>query len=208
MLLGGCAGPHREFRDGAPVRAPVVEPRTAYTPAGAGLPEYWGQPVEAVERSPHARVLPQTPETRREDGIWAGGRRPPEDSVLLGFPLPVPDDASDLAKAVTRQCARDMTDAMTRAGVLLIAQTLDGTHRRCLGARLFEHCMSFARSVVTEIESTSAERFEEARKTAQQMDRFAKDYSARACGYVDMRGTPDRAFVATGVEYDRWAHGK
>lgn len=140
VLFVGCAGPHREFRDGAPVRAPVAEPRAAYTPAGAGLPEYWGQPVESVERSPHARVLPQTPETRREDGLWAAHdeRRTP---ILLDlFPPMSPDARTDWDYEVPEQCARSMMESLRRTETIGRALSLPTNIRLCLAARLYRMC--------------------------------------------------------------------
>jgi hypothetical protein len=146
VLLAGCAGPHREFRDGAPVRAPIVEPRTDYTPAGAGLPEYWGQPVESVERSPHARVLPQTPETMRGPGIWAA-KDPepgvPGDPLIRGVRLPFPPDAeTDQEKWPTFSCAVVASGVLNQPQYLLPFLRLTERQQKCIVAQIYHRCTS------------------------------------------------------------------
>src|SRR4051812_12526644 len=95
LLLAACAasGPS-EYRDGA--RLPPPEPRTTYTPAGAGLPEYFVPPEPAYPRSPHSRELPPT----KEPGLWSGdgpsaAKGPTAKPVLLGVELPLPPGPDD-----------------------------------------------------------------------------------------------------------------
>ncbi len=72
LLLVGCSAPNarREFRQGAgvPVEAPEFDPAFD-APITTGQP---GFATSRPERSTHTRVLPETPQSRREAGIWAG----------------------------------------------------------------------------------------------------------------------------------------
>lgn len=126
------------------MRAPVAEPRTAYTPAGAGLPEYWGQPEARPERSPHARVLPQTPETMKEPGLWAGDRPMAASSTtdeILGVQIPLPEEAeTETEKAPTRWCVATVKEAIATSNKMALLRQLDPVLLRCLVAMLHEHC--------------------------------------------------------------------
>lgn len=142
LMLCGCAATgRRDLRDGAPVRAPVAEPRTSYTPAGAGLPEYWGQPEAKVERSPYARVLPQTPETRREAGLWSGTPTMASSAPsILGVEIPsaVADDMSITEVAACTQFA----DAALydNPQVVVAFHQMNKDDKRCAAFRLFLEC--------------------------------------------------------------------
>lgn len=139
VLLAACAPAQSEFRDGA--RPPPPEPRTAYTPAGAGLPEYLAQPEpEAPPRSPYTRVLPQTPESRKQPGIWAGDApaTPHPAPMLLGVPLPLGVDEQDVVTRTSRACMSLMQDALLKVNPDL--STWADRHKRCLGATLYFRC--------------------------------------------------------------------
>ena len=139
LFLVACAAPHRELKDGA--RLPPPEPRTAYTPAGAGLPEYWAQPEpKPLPRSPYKRVLPETPETRRAPGIWASdvGGEPKAPPTLLGVPLPIGVDENDHVTRTSRACVTLLHAAIIKSGQALSG--LSPQQRRCLGATLYFMC--------------------------------------------------------------------
>jgi hypothetical protein len=116
-------------------------------PAPVG-PHTVGQPghvrtAPELERSPHKRVLPAT----REPGLWAGDRpkatKDPEDLTpvtLLGIVLPFVPDADDLSRSYTRTCGEQMDYALARGNVEPRAQALSIIPRRCLAARLYQHC--------------------------------------------------------------------
>jgi len=111
LLTASCATSpapraHRPayYCDGLEVSCPPEAfAHPGYTPRGTGLPEYRPTAEEPeVERSPHKRLLPQTPETRREAGIWAADRPPrslPPRKVTFytsDYEYPMPDDAGPL----------------------------------------------------------------------------------------------------------------
>lgn len=142
LLLIGCAASRpSEYRDGAPVRTPVVPPRVGHTPAGAGLPEYFREPErQPLPRSPHRRPLPPT----AEPGIWAGDE--PKASadryprpIVLGTEQPTAEDSTAAEKA--KACADQLT--MAAASTLGIAQVynLPPPTKACLAARLQQFCL-------------------------------------------------------------------
>src|SRR4051812_21184410 len=108
LLLVACtASEPGRYRDGA--RLPPPEPRTTYTPAGAGLPEYFAQPEQRRPPEPvPTRALPETPESRKEPGLW-GAESPqaakgtPTAPEILGVPLPgLPTDTGEPDHAASR----------------------------------------------------------------------------------------------------------
>lgn len=140
-LLPGCATP-TTYGDGAPMRAPVMEPRPGYAPAGAGLPEYWGSPEpEARPRSPHKRVLPP----QAGPGIWAGDEPraslPPEPQ-FEGVTLPYPPETKTLEDAhIVLMCSRMLPHGMRASGVYPIWDKWQGQQRACLVAAYFDSCV-------------------------------------------------------------------
>lgn len=153
LFLAACAAPERhELRDGAPVRTAPVFVTPGYTPAGAGLPEYMPGHPEPVRIEPNprpARLLPQTPETRREPRIWAtnepdaphvndDGKPAP---LVLGERLPYedfqyePKDREHVRRCATKGDAAlrstlkpDQIDALTK------------DERKCLAMSMYALC--------------------------------------------------------------------
>lgn len=140
LMLCGCGGASHAYMDGAPL-APV-EPRTIYTPNGAGLPEYWGQPAPPVERSPHARVLPETPETRREPGIWAGDA-PKARPRIMDLLVPAPEDihGDGLPIEAQQMCADVVTEDLGK--VSKAVARLSPLQRACLAAHAHYRCLQW-----------------------------------------------------------------
>lgn len=138
-----CATPSpTEYRDGAPMRP--AETRPVYTPAGAGLPEYWAEPQpEAKPRSPHKRYLPPS----REPGIWAGDSPMASsdanaDPRLFRVPLPTPEaDPDPQDKAIAIYCAVSMETAAVSSGVPASMFKIDMDARQCLAAKLYRACV-------------------------------------------------------------------
>lgn len=145
MALVACAGSGlpREYRQGAVVapRAPVFNP-TLDAPVTTGQPGHVA-PAK-MPRSPYGRVLPETPETRKEPGIWAGNvERLPVTPVIGGVQIPFPDGAEDdAAQNPTRVCALSigavLNDVQGGVGASLLA--LPAGARECMAARLFATC--------------------------------------------------------------------
>lgn len=143
VLLASCAAPQGEFRDGA--RLPPPEPHTSFTPAGAGLPEYWAQPeAEAPPRSPYTRVLPQTPQSRKQPGIWAAGGQtelPVIHLANVGFELPA--DVTVFEWDTAALCGHNLKAA---GGVELNAISgLPDWVRACAVSRLYLGCLNGVR---------------------------------------------------------------
>lgn len=143
-MLYGCTAPHA-YMDGAPVRVAPVEPITTYTPAGAGLPEYWGQPDRpTLEPNPKpTRELPQTEKTRREPGIWASDKRKIGGPLkILDVVLPVPTFEDEQEAGDVDVCAWAIGDLLRPNGPLaayLLALRPD--QRFCGVLRAWSFCM-------------------------------------------------------------------
>jgi hypothetical protein len=110
VAITACTSPESsEFHKGTLTRPP---PAPAARP-GVGAPMY-GQPGPQMHpRSPHGRVLPETPETRKGPGIWAA--HPPDDAPTITFnwDVPVPEDDDEAAEQL-RKCAKTMEGASAR----------------------------------------------------------------------------------------------
>jgi hypothetical protein len=126
------------------------------TPPGApafsaveSAPHTVGQPghlaPEAVPRSPHARILPETPETRREAGVWAGDEEAPEPRVLVleGVRIPIPEveDANDLARVAS--CGRGTSAALSakKEGMREALDRALPDRKTCTVYLAWRHCM-------------------------------------------------------------------
>lgn len=147
-LLCACSSTpkrHVYYCDGLEVSCPPEAfAHPGYTPAGAGLPEY--RPTEEepeVPRSPHKRVLPQTPASRRQPGIWAGDgpyELTMERPKLLGIELPMPEPEPDgtLNPEIEWFCANTMNRALAK--MARIHAKLPQMAKECLSAKLFLWC--------------------------------------------------------------------
>lgn len=100
MMMAGCASPgeHGSLHRGAarPVRSPVFNP-------AQDASHTVGQPGHVrpgdVPRSPHARVLPQTPESRKEAGVWSASSPVASNETDGGFKffdVPIAPPAEDM----------------------------------------------------------------------------------------------------------------
>jgi len=192
VLLSACASApaaQRQFQDGAPMRAPIVEPRTTYTPQGAGLPEYWGQPQDATPRSPHKRVLPPS----KEPGLyavrnpWLGpgtsdgppgwrDRWPSVIGVDLLTSWDISDDMSEDDKQAfllyienTRACAYIADTGLTTLYNADVFTSWRPSERRCLVTALHSICAVKDRA-----------RFESAIKHASKEQRAKAEYARKA----------------------------
>lgn len=151
VLLAGCAAtPPTQYAQGVPVapRAPSFSP-TLDAPITVGQPGYVG-PAENLPRSPHGRVLPQTPETQREPGLWVGdqprGSFSPwsdREPIIVGVVLPEPtgDDPEErLVRHRVRKCAYradTLFNIKMRPEDLVAAPA---NVRACLAAYAFRYC--------------------------------------------------------------------
>jgi len=192
MLVVGCAGAsgRHELRDGATAEHAPVFVTPGHTPAGAGLPEY--MPVEETpkaERSPHHRVLPPTPEPR----IYSGdephaavhpetGEPVPDDPLLLGVRLPfAPEAQTDIGKLPTKLCAFHMNLALELSRMLPAAERLNSFQKKCIAARLYEHCASFNRALYKDEVAKTKRLDEVVMNRARNVDREAKRFMEESC---------------------------
>lgn len=147
LLLSGC---------GPMLKGPVLPalPTPALRP-GHGLPTYDPKRREVVPpRSPHARVLPETPETRKGPGIWAGDRpkAPPArkrgDAIppmtVLDIPVPhAPDAVDGLDTMPTEQCVGAVNNVLLDGDMRLAkrAAALATDQRACFAALATLDCL-------------------------------------------------------------------
>jgi hypothetical protein len=90
----------------------VYRPATPVLRPGVGAPTY--DPHVAPQREPQpkpSRLLPETPETRRQPGIWASDA--PEAKIAFDWNVPLPENDEEAAKRIKR-CAESMKTASAR----------------------------------------------------------------------------------------------
>jgi hypothetical protein len=145
LFLTGCASSAPgTFKRGAYVSPP---PAPAARP-GVGAPSV-GQPgrPHALPRSPHVRVLPETPETMREPGLWAGDEPKaiagPKVAILLNLVIELPKKA-DEAKAI-KQCVALMARSLYWSGQYSYVNALEEKKQQCVAAMFMATCASSAR---------------------------------------------------------------
>jgi hypothetical protein len=145
LALTACAAPSTgtTYRQGAfvPMEAPPFE-ATETAPHTTGQPGHVAP--EEVPRSPDARRLPQTPQTRREAGVWASGDGHSRDSriAVLGVMLPLGPGGDDELTAPLG-CMMRINDALDHAG-RGDAEALPPNEKACLVAMLYRRCTQLA----------------------------------------------------------------
>lgn len=150
LILMACGAPRGgEYRQGIPVARPAPAFNPAWdAPHTTGQPGHVGPSTEAAP-SPHKRVLPETPETRREAGLWAGDNTQASASPLApvfvdGILLPYPPDAATLQDVyLIRMCASMMPHAMRGAGIYPVSTHLSPKERECIVAAYFRDCVNY-----------------------------------------------------------------
>lgn len=155
-LAVGCSSSpqRREYRQSAFPVAPAFEP-SFDAPHTVGQPGYVGA-SERLPRGTDRRTLPQTPETRQEDGLWAADRpRPPAPLIrkpgdpipeirVLDVPVPHHDDVTDgWESAPTEQCASANHNVLIAGDMALAnrALRLIRKDRECLVAMAQADCL-------------------------------------------------------------------
>lgn len=136
LLLASCAANQSAF----PV-APPFNPMTD-APITIGHPGYVDSSPKP-ERSPYKRVLPQTPQTRKEAGIWASdaqvGRPAP---TLLSMPVPLPPNGEDQqVDTLAYRCAATMNSAAEDIGIRSVLHAVQKESRQCLSMQLYHYCL-------------------------------------------------------------------
>lgn len=142
LLLFGCAG-NQSALPMPPAFSPVED-----------APIFIGQPGTVApkpEKSPHKRLLPQTPESRREAGLWAGDvtarstdKRGGDDErdappTFLDVELPLGESLYDPISEVSYRCARRLQK--TLGGEVGAIMGWTPKQRACAVARVFRMCV-------------------------------------------------------------------
>ena len=141
-----------------------------------------GQPAPALEPAPRPAPVPHTPQTQREDTIWASGS--PTASVsprLLDVLLPMPEsnDVDDMRP--TMACATSMDAAARRVMQASEISKMQDTFRKCLAALLGHECTNSmviafdgARRAGEHFDAVETGRWKAANETA-------RDFNRRVC---------------------------
>jgi hypothetical protein len=145
FLLAACASSTpTQYAQGVPAlpRAPAFNP-TLDAPITTGQPGYVG-PAENLPHSPHRRVLPETPDTRKEPGLWAA--EPPTSATgdvpeILGLALP-PLDLDDSAESLANQkdCADRWAKVLRQSGLGRQRPKMPPAEQRCAAALMYVLC--------------------------------------------------------------------
>lgn len=145
LLLSACVGPSAQ---GVPMppRPPGFNPAQD-APITIGQPGHRA-PRPQVEPGPKpSRVLPQTPDTRREPGIWAGTpppmypHNPPEPWQTILSPI-LPPEQDGSARLASSACMRAIQDAADRLRfeAALVVVSPDPV-RKCMVYRIYAECL-------------------------------------------------------------------
>lgn len=128
---------------------PAARPAPAPFNPALDAPHTIGQPGHldpvAYSKSPYGRVLPETPETRREPGIWAGKESvtviDPQALTLLGVVLPIFANEDGVGDAgPTMLCAKHWNMALATDVAKWVHEIKDQAVRGCLAALMHEEC--------------------------------------------------------------------
>jgi hypothetical protein len=143
-LLTACAANQSAFPlPPPPPLRPVAEP--PLFPGTAGQPGHVG-PMALPPKSPHKRVLPQTPETRKVPGLWAAAPSASDGTfspalLLEAFPVLI-DGSTPVDYGVLNSCAANLRLAADATGATEKAAGVTRDVRRCLAARLLWMCVN------------------------------------------------------------------
>jgi hypothetical protein len=137
-------------------------------------------------------VLPQTPDSRKEPGIWAAGPGGAPEPLLLRILLPLPPDAeTETDKGAVLQCAQMMTGILALARAHEAALALPPPVRTCLAARLYLAC---AEGMVADLDDAAREAWHYSREhmvAAKKMRKMAEGFHKAACRDTSVRKPSD-----------------
>lgn len=141
LLLTACASQtaRTTYRQGAfptPAEFSPVED----APHTMGQPGYAGEP-QRLPRGTDRRILPQTPETRREAGVWSASAPDASGEMvsILGFAF-APATVNPEARTAAGICADSIAKAAASSQRTIFPSRLNEDARRCVAARMFWHC--------------------------------------------------------------------
>jgi hypothetical protein len=203
LAISACVSPSTTYERGTlrplPARPqPKVGP--TYDPHVAPLPP---QPQPKP-----GRVLPQTPETQREPGLWAANIPDDDDSLggtrLGGMEIPYPLDAAmPHDKAPARMCGLTMTATIERGGFSQRWLSHNPHVRHCLSARLYERC---AAHLLKRHDKALADGYAVNPRdyaAAKSTDATARDFRADACHRISVSPDGDALVAHIGAEWER-----
>jgi hypothetical protein len=144
-----CAAPEtpRTLRRGATAPAPAPVRPGVGAPV-VGQPGYVG-PLEELSKSPHGRVLPETPRTRREPGIWATASEDLRVAEIIGEDLLrsfMPENANPYDRVMVSHCIISLmfvyvANEVESPGVLLHNEKIyTQKQRRCMASTIYHGC--------------------------------------------------------------------
>lgn len=146
LFLTACAtsAPSR-YEQGAFRPAPPVFVPSQDAPHTVGQPGYVTPPASQPERSPHTRVLPETPETRREPGLWAGDE--PKATVddedgPRQKKKPNRPQRTDVKTKVSKECMSEIFAVTSKLNIYEDARMRRATleEMRCFHLRIMQVC--------------------------------------------------------------------
>ena len=192
-LLTACAANQSAF----PTPRPPSFSPTLDAPITTGMPGYVGSPAN-LPPSPHKRVLPETPETRKQAGIWAVKDSDERVTPILldVFPPTSMDAQTPWDYEVPEQCARTMLDALKRAKLLQAANALESPIKRCLAARLYSACADEWRKDV-EAEGSPLAAMADMVRAVRLMNETARELQRTLCASLPRSSDADRILDAT-----------
>jgi hypothetical protein len=202
-VVAACAGSTpTEYQRGTytpPPPAPTFNP-TRSAPHTVGQPGYVG-PVEGLPRSPHGRVLPQTPETRKGPGIWAAkpASEEPPDRFVFGIGLPfIPDiPEEDERQQLVYRCARMIQDVIKRSAMVQEWTQLSFGEKFCIAAKAYDFCARQDQAWFHETEKPVTDYWKDA---ANRGAASAEDFEKKLCGPKDHSTEAARVFARRVLE--------
>lgn len=149
IAVFGCSGP-REYHQGAAQPPPPPSMRPGVGAPTVGQPG-WNPGVRTIPGPQHGRILPETPETRKEPGIWAA--EPPRASKedpsnpLTWDQFFYPKELDFKEALVGQECKEWVRDALTTVDLLQnglaarFSQVLPNEYWLCVVATTYHHCV-------------------------------------------------------------------
>lgn len=207
LFLAACASPApTTYSQGAYRPAPPAFNPVTDAPITIGQPGYVRPGVQAEPGPKPTRVLPETPQTRREPGIWASDTGAPsgeEWQRVLNIYLPMPESITSAAEAwPVARCARHINTRLDALGLMERARALSTRSiRACLAARLYQFCAQFEADDLARKRAAGEMLVLNVERVMNAILAEATAFRARACGRQEPREVAD---IAAAVE-KRWA---
>jgi hypothetical protein len=165
LAMGCSSGKPSEYQRGTYRPAPAAPRAPTFTPTEDAPNTFQpGQPSPVQPGPRPARVLPETPETRKGPGLWS--TNPPTASgenhqpKFLDVPLPHPPGThlSDAQREPTNLCADYLlSGAKAIPGFIQYVRTLPRERQRCIVAKAFHGCIELLGEWAVQKRATSTD---------------------------------------------------